>query len=264
MPDRRHHELQIHVQEASVNEVGKRTWKADLTLDGELVKSQQPIQSPFDTRQELECAWYIEQHVSVAPFEIHRASEVESSLLCYASTLYKQACLPEVVDNIEAEAMSLQIEIVDSGTQSGQTVQSLHWELLELPSLWPSENISVSVRRRMLSARCSDHNRRKVFSENQNLAKSGVLNILLVVARDYSKRGSTRDEVDPLLALSKLLKIKKELERSQGVLRLEIEVARPGTWSAFKEYVLRRPPGYFQLVHFDLHGRIEQSHSATR
>lgn len=264
MPNCSHHELQIHVQKASVNEVGQRTWKADLTLNGELAKCQQPIQSPFDTRGELECAWYIEQHVSVAPFEINRARGVESSLLSYASTLYKQACLPEVVDSIEAKAFSLQIEIVDSATQSGQTVQSLHWELLELPSLWPSENISVNVRRRILSAKSSEHNRQKEFLENQNLVKSGVLNILLVVARDYSKRGSTRDEVDPLLALSKLLKIKKELERSQSVLRLEIEVARPGTWSAFKEHVLRRPPGYFQLVHFDLHGRVEQSHSATR
>ena len=264
MPDSRYHELRVHVQKISANEAGQRVWEADLTLNGELVKRQHAIQSPFDTREEQECAWYIEQHVSVAPFEISRARGVESSLLSYASTLYKQTCLPEVIARIEADAFSITIEIVDSATQSGQTVQSLHWELLELPSLWPSEDISVCVRRRTLSAKCSEHTCRKVFPEEQRLVNAGVLNILLVVARDYSKRDSSRDEVDPLLALSKLLEVKKELEKAESGLRLEIEVARPGTWSAFKEHLLRRPPGYCQLVHFDLHGRIEQPGGVTR
>lgn len=264
MPDSRYHELRVQVQNASANEAGQRVWEADLILNGELVKSQQPTQNPYDTRQEQECAWYIEQHVSVAPFEISRAKEVESSLLSYASTLYKQAYLPEVIARIEADAFSLTIEIVDSATQSRETVQSLHWELLELPSLWPSKDISICVRRRTLSAKCPEHTRRRAFSEEQRSVKAGGLNILLVVARDYSKRDSSRDEVDPLLALSKLLEVKKEHERAESGLRLEIEVARPGTWSAFKEHLLRRPPGYFQIVHFDLHGRIEQPHGATR
>ena len=264
MPDSRNYELRIHVQKASANGPGQQMWEADLIFNGELVKAQQPIQNPFDTHQEQECAWYIEQHVTVAPFEISRARGVESSLLSYASTLYKQACLPEVVARIEAEKFSLTIEIVDSATQSGQTLQSLHWELLELPSLWPSEDISVCVKRKILSANCSERSRREAYSEKHASLNTGSLNILLVVARDYSKRDSSRDEVDPLLALSKLLEVKKELERADSALRLEIEVARPGTWSAFKEHLLGKPPGYFQLVHFDLHARVEQPQNAPR
>ena len=39
--------------------------------------------------------------------------------------------------------------------------------------------------------------------------------------------------------------------------RVIVDIARPGTFEAFEDHLRSRPPGWYDLVHFDLHGKVE-------
>jgi hypothetical protein len=36
--------------------------------------------------------------------------------------------------------------------------------------------------------------------------------------------------------------------------RVRVELVRPGIFEAFEKHIDSRPPGFFDIVHFDLHG----------
>jgi hypothetical protein len=81
---------------------------------------------------------------------------------------------------------------------------------------------------------------------------NGVFHILLVIARDFSRTGAARDP-EPDLAQWPLMSVQKKLRS-----RLLLEVVRPGSIEELDEHLkVRAGHGVqFNLVHFDLHGRI--------
>lgn len=90
-----------------------------------------------------------------------------------------------------------------------------------------------------------------------------TFNILLVVSRP-----DKQDDIDPLLSSGAIMDIIKLFEEkgNQSPLTPRIEIARPGTWSAFAEHLRLRTDQWhenggqgpwFDLVHFDVHGSIQ-------
>lgn len=81
---------------------------------------------------------------------------------------------------------------------------------------------------------------------------NGVFHVLLVIARDFSRRGAARDP-EPDLAQWPLMSVQKKLKS-----RMLLEVVRPGSIEELDEHLkVRAGHGVlFNLVHFDLHGRI--------
>jgi hypothetical protein len=90
--------------------------------------------------------------------------------------------------------------------------------------------------------------------------KTSTLNILLVIGRDTSQNPLTYDDVNPFLATDALVKIQNSLGDVRSPVELNIEIVRPSTLEAFAEHLQRAEdthgPGYFHLVHFDMHGEV--------
>ena len=95
------------------------------------------------------------------------------------------------------------------------------------------------------------------------------LRILLVIARNVvsekntpssgtgsTARGSTTEDIDPSLILQPLIQAIDQLPRDVPV---HLEICRPGSWIALKTLLEEKGKGYYNIVHFDLHGRVHQT-----
>ncbi|KAI9155187.1 TPR repeat-containing protein [Paramyrothecium foliicola] len=192
-------------------------------------------------------------------------SRVEDRIHEYGRSLVNQLGL----ENIEFNpgTSECQIHIVqnhqhDFDPSSGGTGAGIHclaWELIEavhlirLPKLrlrvtrvsdLPAPPNSVSS---LLSVRAPPQSLSAVQGD-----PGATFKVLLVVARDFSRRGADRDP-EPDLAQWPLMSVQKKLRS-----RMLLEVVRPGSREELEEHLrVRAEQGLrFNLVHFDLHGRI--------
>jgi NB-ARC domain len=160
----------------------------------------------------------------------------------------------------ETKVPRLEITIIDETIPSnglGDTVHRLHWEVLEDKRLWPEFNFVITIRRLMSVNVDAIYTLGSVRSRPhaQSDPKS-TFNIPLAVARDLSEDADLYEEVSPTLASQILLEIGSEVSKIREDLHIQIEIVRPGTLQVLEKYLLAHPPGYFQLAHFDTHGRV--------
>ena len=99
--------------------------------------------------------------------------------------------------------------------------------------------------------------------------KLSFFRILLVVARQIKTekdiqslaKNSTRArkkarDLDPSLISEPLLEV---IDQLSGSLDVRLDVCRPGSWTALQVLLEQKGEGYYDLVHFDLHGDVIQS-----
>lgn len=134
-------------------------------------------------------------------------------------------------------------------------IHCLAWELLE------SVHIPELPKLRLRVTRVSDFPARRLLEPpgpaGQRLAAiqadpNATFKILLVIARDFTRTGAERDP-EPDLAQWPLMNLQKKLRS-----RLTLEIVRPGSLEELDRHLeTRATQGVeFNLVHFDLHGRI--------
>lgn len=106
-------------------------------------------------------------------------------------------------------------------------------------------------------------------SLNQQIhIKLSLFRILLVVARRIKTEKNTRSQankstrgkkkapdLDPSLISEPLLEAIDQLSESLDV---RLDVCRPGSWTALQSLLEQKGEGYYDLVHFDLHGDVLQ------
>lgn len=98
--------------------------------------------------------------------------------------------------------------------------------------------------------------------------KLSFFRILLVVARQIKTEKDTQSQannstkakkryrdLDPSLVFEPLLEAIGQLPESLDV---RLDVCRPGSWSALQSLLEQEGEGYYDLVHFDLHGDVLQ------
>jgi len=54
-----------------------------------------------------------------------------------------------------------------------------------------------------------------------------------------------------------IILLRERLWEEHGLV-LNIEIARPGTWKAVGDHLKMRGPGFFDFVHFDVHGSVNK------
>ena len=99
--------------------------------------------------------------------------------------------------------------------------------------------------------------------------KLSFFRILLVVARRIDTEKDTQPQanesteadkispdLDPSLISEPLLEAIGQLSESLDV---RLEICRPGSWTALQSLLEEKGEGYYDLVHFDLHGAVIQS-----
>ncbi|KHN97216.1 TPR repeat-containing protein [Metarhizium album ARSEF 1941] len=140
-----------------------------------------------------------------------------------------------------------------STTEGG--IHCLAWELLESVEVARLPNLRLRV------TRVSDFPSRRSIQpprpEGPRLAEiqadtNATFKILLVIARDFSRAGAQRDP-EPDLAQWPLMNLQKKLRS-----RLTLEIVRPGSLEELDRHLSKRAKQKveFNLVHFDLHGRL--------
>ena len=242
-------------------------WVVDVLQDGELALSESRVKDPLTPSQMATCRWYLEQYAQNAPFSSDRAAEAENLLGDYPDELLKQLPLRRVLlPHLEAGAYTLHSVLLsidicnDDDACSGESIHRLFWETLEAPQLWSHNSWQVEVRRSVWP-----HGIDLVSSPQPGLspphrAATSALNVLLVIARDLSNDPSQYSDADPDIAANALFKVKEGIRKTNRSTILNLEIARPGTLEALRKHLQgseqRHGPGYFDIVHFDMHGKV--------
>ncbi|KAG8409904.1 hypothetical protein J3458_018981 [Metarhizium acridum] len=141
-------------------------------------------------------------------------------------------------------------------------IHCLAWELLE------SVEIARLPKLRLRVTRVSDFPARRLLQpprpDGQRLAgiqadPNATFKILLVIARDFSRTGAERDP-EPDLAQWPLMNLQKRLRS-----RLTLEIVRPGSLEELDRHlgIRAKQKVEFNLVHFDLHGRLMRNESGV-
>ncbi|GFP59736.1 hypothetical protein ACSS6W_009703 [Trichoderma asperelloides] len=246
----------------------KRTWKVTVQANGR-PSFVTTITDPF-----LEAEYkdvfedYLrnsdQQHWSLQSLELEDGrddiSRAEDRIQAYGEMLLGEIGLfrPGL---LRAEIREVQLVIAEhhdyasseEGVRGG--IHCLAWELLEAVNHPLRPNLHLKVTRVSDFDFAGQPHRplgppRSLSSVQASV--NGVFHVLLVIARDFSRRGAARDP-EPDLAQWPLMSVQKKLKS-----RMLLEVVRPGSIEELDEHLkVRAGHGVvFNLVHFDLHGRI--------
>jgi hypothetical protein len=225
----------VHICEDSWLE-GTKHWKVTLMVWGQTFSHT--LADPFQTIDESELKWYVESFALRNPFDVERAGKVESQLREYAIGFVAgiESAIAELSDGLDScdvpgTISALCLQIMSANAES--KFNKIPWELLEDMSLWAVFNVPILVCRQIKTTQNSLHE-----------AKKERINVLFVSARpSYEK-----DE--PYRIISKPV-----FEMAEGPETVQIHFLRPATWMGFQQ-LLAEKKGYFDVVHFDVHGGI--------
>ncbi|KAF0329452.1 hypothetical protein GQ607_003401, partial [Colletotrichum asianum] len=251
----------------TVNSVDEEGWIVDVSDNRQRAVLQGVrVTDPLTPGQRATCRWYIEQYVQKSPFSAEKALEAENMMYVYPEKLLASLPLQEIfllrhdLKQRGAGPKFFYLYICqDAGQCAGTTIHQIFWETLEDPRLWNSD-IQVIVQRSIsadssTSAKHTDHIVPSIASDG-----TVTINLLLVIARDLRRDEFKRQDASPTLAINAILKIRDRLKERRSPIQLNLEIVRPGTLKAFKEHLQRtedgKGPGYFHIVHFDMHGNI--------
>ncbi|KAI0418203.1 hypothetical protein F5X98DRAFT_386420 [Xylaria grammica] len=251
---------------------GERACFVTVTVDGRPKHNVLRVQDPFEGTDKELYDWYLEQYPlplpqATTPDEVFsqddernkrtsRAEKVQKKLEQYGKQLHKSLMLEGLTF---LDTKYLHINVWETREYSALRQQfGIHqilWENLEQPQVWRSTSIAssrlhVTVRRIVLAPPSTG-----LPWESRDVTRESPLRVLLVVARDLRKTEENRyEDVKPHIAQIHLLSVQKELEPLWSSHQVELHIARPGSYRALEERLTEESTGYFDLVHFDLHG----------
>ena len=194
-----------------------------------------------------EIRWYMESYARQDPFSLKRAQAAELTLKSYGSSLATAICASDavMVDLFDSELLIL---IVDH-EEYCHRFSRVHWEILENVEFWDADlrPRRVSVIRQASGAGSIDHHS---YTQAFTKSESSQRHILAVSARPLRER----DIPHRLITRSILNVVAEEQDRSPTPPTFEI--VRPGTFQALETALESHDIGYYNIVHFDLHGFI--------
>jgi hypothetical protein len=200
-----------------------------------------------DARRDLR--WFMEDHATRDPFDVTRANAARRKLKEFELELAKDIVTANVLPNKRGSHLSISIQVLPG---LDHVLYALPWEALEDPLAWAFAGIfykSYSVERvfclQSLTPPISTVKHDK--EQQQQYSKT---NILVMSARPESVEGSAANLISVPIA--------KIVSRCPGVSRrATLHIARPGTWKALVKTLQAKPKGFYQFVHIDMHGQVE-------
>lgn len=236
---------------------GRQAWKADIFLDDKPIHRDHEIYDPCSEEEHVAIIEHLEQLLPREYDFRSTATKVSTIIDTYRTKLFAQLDLGLLLPKTR-----IQIEVCDGGDQvqapQTHTLHRLQWELLEDPHHWNTPDPYVTLRRKVAPA-VAGPNLERVCS----WSTSDSINILLVVARRLDLDASRGNEgVIRSSALPAIQKTQRRLNTRQGSPRINLERVRSGTYQALQTHLEKttreKGPGYFHMVHFDLHGRVNK------
>lgn len=195
-----------------------------------------------------EIRWYLEDFAQHHPFERERAKDAETALIDHGKDLAFYIHCSKVLESSQpTKRHTLIVEVDDSA----EMPPSMLWEALERKGALNSfGNVESAIVTRVFTNGPLGHGLRDIAIVDCN-GEPNPLTVLIVSARaDFEKdiphRLVSQEALKSLDALSHRFPMAKDLTR--------VEVIHPATFKAFQSHLEGQKPGYFSLVHLDLHG----------
>ncbi|WP_129629852.1 CHAT domain-containing tetratricopeptide repeat protein [Candidatus Oscillochloris fontis] len=220
---------------------------ATLSIDGQ---GEYPVtlRDPFEPEDENRLEWYFEQWLR-APFTNQTiADEVAQSIQSYGTRLFDMLfadrnAFAHYAQVRQQDLSQLRIEVAGS-----PTFHALHWEALYDPTLQKPLALDATMVRRTLQPPVLRAQPRP----------GPTINLLLVTARPNGAQDvGYRTIARPLVELLR-----------QSNLHVRVDLVRPGTYQALVAHLQatrdRYGPGYYHIIHFDLHGALLQYNQFER
>lgn len=225
----------------------KNGWAAELHWNdaGNHQNTHCVITNPFTEQQEDKLRWYLEKYTALSPLETVKAETAAETVNTYGQSLSRQIFRGKMLRWIQQLGPLASVHLSIEAPSHLVDFFGLHWEVLEDLSLWPVDDVCVSEigMWRMVNADVMD----TTFPSTSINKK---VNILLVVSRP----GGTTDIGHRTISRPLLEIIDKIAESNQAI---TVEIVRPGSWEALENALNHYPPGYFDVVHFDMHGKVK-------
>jgi hypothetical protein len=258
----------LRVTEKSFN-VDSGSWKLEIEFDG--LRYDAELQNPFSDDEETDLEWYFEQYIRFPVVDTFKAKTIVEKLGRYGQNLFYQILPDDAVDSprthyykksSKLSPSELTIEIV-----GGSQLQRIHWELLRDPTI-PGESglLALSneiIRRPLALANLPDMHSipssSRLDERVRRASPSSNINIVMVVARP-----SGVNDAGLRIISRPLFDILEGLRQSEKI-PVRLDIVRPGTFESLKhQLALAYHEGYsYQVVHFDLHGTVE-NHDGER
>jgi tetratricopeptide (TPR) repeat protein len=201
------------------------------------------IRDPFEgTAQDQELEWYFEQHIEM-PIYHARAYAAATSIKSYGEVLFEQV--------VQAQKLREQYEECDKADLTVEIVGSpefhrYHWEALKDPILAQPFALTGTLVRRSTP-------RHAVVTQQAARPPTPTINLLVVTARPRGQQDvGYRTISRPLLA-----------QLRQAQLPVQVDILRPGTYTALQAQLQTKGAGYYHAIHFDVHGALLGYNEAT-
>ncbi|AUI69122.1 tetratricopeptide repeat protein [Beggiatoa leptomitoformis] len=198
------------------------------------------ITPPFDEKQEHNLAWYFEKYLAFPFTDNVRFNETALSIKTYGEQLFKQVFHePDAYsDYRDALKTGFTLEIIGS-----PAFHALHWESLHDEKRPAPFALQFEIVRKPLHFN----------SPYQAITPqvSPTLNVLLVVARPNGRNDVAYRTISRPLV---------EMVRNSADLHVHFDILRPATFQALTQHLedvkKKKGAGFYQIVHFDVHGAV--------
>ncbi len=197
------------------------------------------ITPPFDEKQESNLAWYFEKYLAFPFTDNVRFDETAESIKTYGEQLFKQVfhAHDAYSDYREALKTGFTLEIIGS-----PAFHALHWESLRDEKHPAPFALQYEIVRKPLHFN----------ARYQAIAPqiSPTLNVLLVVARPNGRNDVAYRTISrPLVEMV-----------NSADLHVHFDILRPATFQALTQHLeevkKKKGTGFYQIVHFDVHGAV--------
>ena len=204
---------------------------------GDLAEYDVSVKDPADSADEARLSWYFEEHLRYPFLDKDLEQNAVEHITAYGQALFSQV-FGGVANHEYRRVRDRAFDGCRIEVSGSAALHRLHWETLNDPDLPVPLSVRLPVTRRVES----------LGSKFDPPGARPTLNILVVVARpdgpqDVGYRTISRPLLDSL--------------RTAG-LPVTVDLVRPGTWEALASHLSgvteERGSGWYQIVHFDLHG----------
>lgn len=249
------HQITI-TAEGPVGPAHTRSWKVFVRNQRTGQESARfTLEDPFNEHEYQEVRWYVEDFAMRDPFSQARANKATESQLRYGKRLVSaiRPFIDEVLgikpENTSAHSWGA-VHLLVAGNGTGSSLHSLLWEIIERVECCNPPTFFAVTR----VAERDPNDEQSILPGKEPSSSEQHFRILYVSARP-----SLRNDIS-YRAISR--HIWELLKRTDGQhSQILLDFVRPGTWTKFQSVLKDRGKGYYDLVHFDMHGTINKHSS---
>lgn len=216
------------------------------------------LEDPFSEHEYQEVRWYMEEFAMRDPFAQARAKQVMQSQLRYGKQLVSaiRPFIDEVL-GIKSEGASARpwraVHLLVAGNGTESSLHSLLWEIIERVECCSHPTFFAITR----VAKRIPNDVQPILPGKKPSNSEQHFRILYVSARpgleaDISYRAISRH----------IWELRKRIDGQRP--QISLDFVRPGTWTKFQSVLKDRGEGYYDLVHFDMHGTISKRSSPQK